>query len=293
MKEPTQITNQITKPDCEEITKSLIKLLSDNTLTKINGQTPLMWLIQQNLEDSALALIATGKSLPKYLDGYLQTALYMAINKKMKRVALALIPVTIGKLQTICTLDHYFPKTPLMLACFKAMEDVALALIATGKSGPEIVSISGKTPIYYACENKLEAVALALIATNQSNPENCTNYGHTALMSACERGLENVALALVATSQSNPDKINNGGLTALIYACQYKLEKVAMALLESGKSNYQAKTHSGFDAYHYAQRNGWTSICQKIDELKNPKPTPDPKSPPTLTQVPSTDQSTD
>lgn len=136
--------------------------------------------------------------------------------------------------------------TPLMLACFKRLENVALAIINTGHSNPEKVNNNGNTALIIACSQGLQNVALALIETGHSNSEQVNkDDATTALMYACGNGLQNVALALIKTGKSNPEHVNNDGNTALMFACILKLERVALALIETGQSNSEQVNNDG------------------------------------------------
>ena len=119
----------------------------------------------QNMDDNAynlfaLALIATGKSKPEYIDDNGNTA--------------------------------------LIWACRNDMTDVAIALIATGQSLPEHVNNAGCTALLCACRNEMTDVALAIIATGQSNAEHVNNLGFTALTYAICNNMTAVIDALNA-----------------------------------------------------------------------------------------------
>jgi len=198
-------------------------------------------------------------------------------NTQINEVIMDLITTIGGKVPVNAHQD-----TILMKFICQKMEAPALALIATGKSQPEIQNKDGNTSLIMACFYKQEKVALALIATGKSQPEIQAQNGDTALIWACHFKMENVALALLATGKSQPQIQANHGNTALIYACYFKIEKVALALLATGQSNYLAKDNVKQDALFYANRNGMTEVCRKIEELKNPAPvsTPVPESVP-------------
>jgi len=219
-----------------EVIMDLITTIGGKVPVNAHQDTILMKFICQKMEAPALALIATGKSQPE--------------------------------------IQNKGGNTSLIMACMYKQEKVALALIATGKSQPEIQNQDGYTALMCACYFKMENVALALIATGKSQPEIQNQDGYTALIRACQYKLEKVALALIATGKSQPEIQDKFGCTALNLACFYKMEKVALALIATGHSNYLAKDNNKNDALFYANREGLTQVCQKIEELENPAPTP-------------------
>jgi len=151
--------------------------------------------------------------------------------------------------------------TPLMFALIarKAgdfeMEEVALALIATGHSHPERANQHGNTALVYACVGGMEVIVLALIATGQSSPATVDNLGNTPLMMTCDGAIAdeddpsfaNIALALIATGQSHPEQVNRTGCTALMNACVAgeSMEQVALALIATGQSHPEQVNSDG------------------------------------------------
>jgi ankyrin repeat protein len=124
--------------------------------------------------------------------------------------------------------------TALYCTCFNKMNDVALALIATGKSNPEYVCGSeNNTALLYACKTKMNDVALALIATGKSNPSQINKNNNTALILTCEKNLTDVALALIATGCSNPLFVHNNSTSALIHAYANNMTDVALTIVKT------------------------------------------------------------
>ena len=123
--------------------------------------------------------------------------------------------------------------TALIYACYGDMPDVAMALIQTGQSRPELASKNGFTALMYACVNSMPDVAMALIQTGQSNPGQVDHInGNTALILACYYYLPEVAIALIQTGQSRPEQIDADGNTALDIA-KRKNQKEVVRLLET------------------------------------------------------------
>lgn len=126
----------------------------------------------------------------------------------------------------------------------KAMNKPVLARsLITPQVASYIDNEFGYTPLILTCERKLPELALALIATGKSNPQHANINGDTALLLACQNNMPNVAMALIATGKSNPGQINKQGFTALIYAFRHKLSDVAVALLRTGESKPELVTN--------------------------------------------------
>lgn len=123
--------------------------------------------------------------------------------------------------------------TALLWACLVKSSEIALALIATGKSNPGFAHQSTYyTALTLAVDYKMEAVSLALIATGMSNPGHINNaVNETALTYACMRKLSDVALTLINTNSANPKHVNDDDNTAFSIACNNNMKDVAFALV--------------------------------------------------------------
>ena len=87
--------------------------------------------------------------------------------------------------------------------------DNIMKLIEVGDFNENDVNNQNQNALMISCNIGLENVALALIKTGKFNLENAdTFYGYTALMFACSKSLENVALELIKTGQSNPGHVS-------------------------------------------------------------------------------------
>jgi hypothetical protein len=161
------------------------------------------------------------------------------------------------------------------------LSDVALALIATGKSNPGAKSATGNTALIHACYYNMKDVALALIKTGESNPGAKSATGNTALIHACANNMAEVALALIATGESNPGTQNKYGYTALIHACMNNMAEVALALIATGESNPGAKSATGNTALMRACMNKMTTVIKALEALEAPTPVPTPAPYPT------------
>jgi uncharacterized protein YjbI with pentapeptide repeats len=151
-------------------------------------------------------------------------------------------------------------KTPLIIACLKNFENIALELIKTGDSNPGNISDDGTTALIAACLTDLENVALELIKTGDSNPGNISDDNTSALFLACLSNLDNVALALIATGESKPGHAFGDDDTPLIAACMSGMEDVALALINTGESNMYLMNNEGQSAFSLATEKNLTKV---------------------------------
>lgn len=262
----------------------------------------LLFACKNELPNVALALLQTGQAKPEFVTRDQFTALYVACNYKLDKVALELIA-------------HHDCKpglpggpielTPLMVACIQGLENVANALLDTGKSNPNSVSrnkssalvlaceynlqsvalrliemgsyaqqINDKnnTALIFACDHKMVEVALALIQTGNSLPGHVSGQGYTALMISCIRNLSTIALALIQTGESKPDIVNPRGNTALISACNNSMSEVAMALIQTGQSLPGYVGKNGNTALMMACFNNMTAVANALLDTNDAKP---------------------
>ncbi len=223
-------------------------------------------IISNNTND-ALRIINACPDVAGVIDDfYYGTPLIMACNKLLPDVAMALIAT--GKSNTRHV--NKSGNTALMEACLRGLEDVAMELI---DSYPECVNENGFTALINACRISMNKVALALISTGKALPGHADKYGDTALTIACSRAgnkMNNVALALIATGESNPGHVTDMGYTALIYACKKKLDIVAMKLIATRESNPKHITSDGHNAYMYAVNNNMDIVAYILDDTNAP-----------------------
>lgn len=156
---------------------------------------------------------------------------------------------------------------------------------------PSYIDDDGYTALIWACRNKLFEIADALIETGQSRPEaitvtnNSTYSSSTALIFACYNDMYithsakfdyNIVAKLIKTGKSNPDHKDIHGLTALMYLCMKKIEgktplgieqlnNTIVKLIETGKSNMEQISYlNKKTAYDYAIENGNYNIAYYI-----------------------------
>ena len=212
---------------------ALINMNKDIANVNNDGNTALIYAINNKLLYIALAIIGTGNSNPEQVNKDGNTALIIACQKELNDVALALIETGKSKPEQV---NNAF-ETALIIACTaKDFEDVTMKLIKTGNSNSEYVDNNGETALIYLCSNSIIDVTLELIKTGKSNPEHIDKDEETALIIACANNLPEVAIALISTGKSLPGHAGKKNITPLIYACNNQLSDVAFKLLATGES---------------------------------------------------------
>lgn len=101
--------------------------------------------------------------------------------------------------------------TELIEAC-KGKKSLNVILNILSRSDPGEVDDNDITALIWACYYSLEDIALAIIATGKHNPGQVTNNGNTALKFACSTNLKNVVPLLLDSGISKPEQINNYGV---------------------------------------------------------------------------------
>ena len=140
--------------------------------------------------------------------------------------------------------------------------------IKSGRYDLGQVDSDGYTALIYACSNEMPDVAMALIQTGQSLPELASKIGFTALMYSCVHSMPDVAMALIQTGQSNPGQVDHiNGNTALILACYYYLPEVAIALIQTGQSRPEQIDADGNTALDIAKRKNQKEVVRLLETL--------------------------
>jgi len=166
--------------------------------------------------------------------------------------------------------------TPLYYAILKNHTEIALALIATGKSRPNDVGNRYKyTALMQACKQKNAKVALALIATGKSVPEYvCPLDQTTALFWSTASNITDVTLALIATGNSRPEQVSRElHETALINMMQNFVDdanadkqlEAVRAIIATGKSLLNHEDDNGYTALDYAMQHNVPALIELIN----------------------------
>ena len=121
-------------------------------------------------------------------------------------------------------------------ACDKGWENYALLLLENCDDSRLVhCKISnGSTPLHIAIYNKMEQVALKIISTNPYATANVNSAGETPLMIACFKQLPNVAIALLKTGHANT---NYNDYRALYLARCYDMPQSVISILECYKTH--------------------------------------------------------
>jgi hypothetical protein len=127
------------------------------------------------------------------------------------------------------------------------------------------INSDGNTPLMIACNKRLEQVALALIATGRSNPELVNNNKDTALILSLGARLENVAIALIETGESNPKHKDFDMIDALYLANLEGFRRVS-ALLNVKSGITIDVTQTGFDPIIHETKSIKDHLSEDVDD---------------------------
>jgi len=150
-----------------------------------------------NLEQVAIKLIETGKSLPAQISSCKETALIIASMYNLPTVCNKLIETN------NCSPDHVNSQgeTALILTCYYGFETIANKLVELTEYHLGSIDGTSNTALILACKRKLETVANKIIETGKKSKYECNHThvnksGKTALSYAIENGLDSVVLQL-------------------------------------------------------------------------------------------------
>ena len=244
------------------VVRALITSLPELFVANTDGNTPLHIAIMQQREAVATFLLSTDSVATGHLDlsitnAYGNTPLLLACKHNLPVLAAQL--VTADPLVTTVNRDHW---TALMYACYHDMQEVAVALLATGYANESAVNKVGETALMIAiASNHTPTVSLAILATNNANESAVNVSGNTALLYACTKQWVDVATALLNTGRAYPTAVNREGYTALIKACKYGLSSVALML-----TSYvpHMVTYQGYTALLYACKNNMSVVAMAL-----------------------------
>jgi ankyrin repeat protein len=173
------------------------------------GDTALMVACEYDLEKVALELIKTGESKPGQIYNNGETALIISCRNALENVALELIKTGESRPEQV-TNDK---DTALIMACHNELKEVALELIKTGKSKPGQMNNYEETALLVACKNnELEDVAVALLATGETNLYKADREG----MSALQYAIQNKFTKLLDALPKDLIDINQTGFNMIL-----------------------------------------------------------------------------
>ena len=230
-----------------------------NVQTRREGQTALIASIKEDQTDTAIFLIDAKADVTLRGVGLARTALHIAVLHNNLPVVAALLESDRININA----KDKDGSSPLMLACDKGFEDIALLLVGHKSIEINAQNKDGHTALILASVKvggKIKVVQ-ALI-DKKANLDIRLRDGRSALVAATMFGHEDIAIKLIeAGSSLDFDAIYSH--TALIIACHEGFEQVARALLDYGaKTNIQDK--QGRTALMMAALKGHTGIVEAL-----------------------------
>ena len=219
---------------------------------------PLLHETLYGTEDNAIAILRSFTGDPKYIHPFYNiNSLIAACSRKMTRLALEIINTeSHGNPDVIAAQTG---ETPLTYACRNSMEQVAEALLNTGRALPSHVTASLENAIIIATRRKLVSVVNIILSIAPESAAQQNRNGDTALIFACWNKLEDTAINIIRSGYSNETAVNTSGVTALLYACYNNLPIIAAEILDGTPSH---------GAYDHITPEGITALmkaCQMTD----------------------------
>lgn len=177
--------------------------------------------------------------------------------------------------------------TPLMVACWKGMTSVALALIESiDKIDLGVVNRYGETalhltfrdwdendPDYEYTKEEAKSVAMTILDnTDRFNLGKVTNGGNTALELAIYHNEPDVAMRILDyPKKCNLNNVNTGNYNALGLAVRYRFPQVAMKILNTPDlvNINQVDDQGGGTPLTYACCMGYTDVALKLLSLND------------------------
>ena len=241
------------------LTVMIDKNFDINVQTRREGQTALIASIKEDQTDTAIFLIDSKADVTLRGMGLARTALHIAVIHNN----LPVVTTLLGAERINVNAKDKDGNTPLMLACEKGFEDIALLLIGHKSIDINTQNKDGHTALILASVKvggRIKVVQ-ALI-DKKADLDIRLKDGRSALVAATMFGHEDIAIKLIeAGSFLDFDAIY--AHTALIIACHEGYELIARALLDYGaKTNIQDK--QGRTALMMAALKGHTGIVEAL-----------------------------
>ncbi len=252
--------------------KKLANKLFDEYFDKINieyidelNTTTLMWACNNNIPDLAIKLIKTGKIDLDKVDNEGSTALIYACqeDENMLKVVLELLKyenINLNQQNSggntafmLVCYEEYFEKaayemlnrkdldinlkndndyTALLISTFTKNENLAIAILKTGKALVNILDKSKDTVLYFATKNNLYELSYLLVNNHKCLPEQINDKGDQALIWACSNDMDDIALKILENKNVKPFEKRNNKKGVLDYAFENNLHEVILKLIE-------------------------------------------------------------
>ena len=129
-----------------------------------------------------------------------------------------------------CIGDSEHGITPLMMACYKGLLEIAKVLIKADKSTVNQTSLNGGTAALKFASFHGHNEIVHLLLENGSNPNMTDNIGTSSLMAASQGGYTEI-VHLLLEAGADPNLVSRSGQSALTWACYSGHSEVVKLLL--------------------------------------------------------------
>lgn len=207
--------------DKRELAKKMIRMnLVDLNFVNSKKMTPLMLSILKEFSDVSLTIVDSEKDyLPDFVSEAGYTPLMGVCFNGWSDIAHKLLDkgkCNIGKV-------NKENKNAFTFAVMKDMNDICYRLLDSEDNDPGIIEdVQQITPLFYAILRKNEELAIRILETGRSRPDLTTKMNETCLMMACHFQMKELAHKLLDTGKSRLEVISHLKYNAFIYSCQYE-----------------------------------------------------------------------
>ena len=128
----------------------------------------------------------------------------------------------------------------------------------------------GRTPLNLACEKALDASIVKALLEGGADPNTPDTSGCTPLTRACEKALDASIVKALLEGGADPNTPDMSGYTPLILTCEYARDaSIAKALLAGGANPNTPDKHGRTPLGLLLCRNGCPASLEKLDILLN------------------------
>ncbi|RKL09689.1 hypothetical protein BFJ70_g16644 [Fusarium oxysporum] len=149
-------------------------------------------------------------------------------------------------------------QTPLQWAMQKGHMSLAMLLIASKETNPNLRDVNGRTPLSWAAEKGHEGVVALLLATEGIDANSKDTSGRTPLSWAAEKG-HVASIRLLLANGADTEVRNDIGQTLLSWAAEEGHEVGIRLLLEKG-ADIEAKDKDGRTPLSWAAEKGHEGV---------------------------------
>ncbi len=228
--------------------------------------TALYHCLMSKMENFALKLIRSGHANVGHVGIENTTMLNVACMGKMENIVLEILQHHQDSVQLELPDDHQ--QTAFMNCICFLNEDICLKFLDTGRAAEHLFNSFQETPLMIACSKGMEKLALRLVQSGNvpldilDKKDNCS-----ALSVAIDNDCFSVAYEILETTRGNPNIIDKYDETAFILACQKKSYVIASYMLERnlGFPTYVNKHDES--ALYYCALNDWKDLTEKLASM--------------------------